>query len=57
MPRTIGGIISGEHPKATLHECSTIYGLEDLYMMLEVTAVDAHNLKVIRDAAAKREEH
>ena len=28
---------------ATLHDLQTIYGTEDLYDMLEVLIVDAHN--------------
>jgi len=29
--------------KATLHECDTIYGIEDIYDMIEIILVDAHN--------------
>ena len=29
--------------KATLHELSTVYGTEDLYLMLEIIVVDAIN--------------
>lgn len=28
---------------ATLHECKTIYGIEDCYDMLEIARVDIHN--------------
>jgi hypothetical protein len=28
---------------ATLHELDTVYGVEDVYDMLEVLSVDAHN--------------
>jgi hypothetical protein len=28
---------------ATLHECQTIYSVEDVYLMLEVISIDAHN--------------
>lgn len=38
---TIGAVISAG--KATLHELDTVYGVEDLYDMLEVIAIDAHN--------------
>lgn len=31
---------------ATLHELQTVYGLEDLYDLLEVALVDAHNRAV-----------
>jgi hypothetical protein len=26
-----------------LHECETVYSVEDVYLMLEVIGVDAHN--------------
>lgn len=32
---------------ATLHELSTFYSLEDVYLMLEVLTVDAHNARAI----------
>ena len=41
VPRTIGAVVSSR--MATLHELETIYGLEDLYAMLEIIAVDSHN--------------
>jgi hypothetical protein len=28
---------------ATLHELQTVYGTKDLYDLLEIAAVDAHN--------------
>jgi hypothetical protein len=37
---------------ATLAELETIYGLEDLYDMLEIIATDAHNRRI----AMKRRE-
>lgn len=36
--------------RATLHELDTIYGSEDLYMLLEIIAVDRANARI----AAKR---
>jgi hypothetical protein len=33
--------------KATLHELDTVYGLEDLYEMIEIITVDAHNQRVL----------
>jgi len=33
---------------ATLNELSTIYGTMDLYDMLELIMVDAHNQRIIR---------
>jgi len=31
---------------ATLHELKTVYGLGDLYLLLEVLSVDRHNERV-----------
>jgi hypothetical protein len=33
--------------KATLHELSTVYGTEDLYLMLEIIVVDAINRRLL----------
>jgi hypothetical protein len=41
VPKTIGVIISKKF--ATLHELSTVYGVEDLYDMLEIITVDSRN--------------
>jgi len=41
VPASIATLISAG--LATLHELDTVYGTEDLWMMLEVNAVDAHN--------------
>lgn len=41
LPSTIGALVSTG--KATLYECETIYSIEDVYLMLEVVLVDAHN--------------
>jgi hypothetical protein len=45
LPRSIGAIVSRR--LATLHELQTVYGAEDLYDLLEVIAVDAHNERVL----------
>ena len=45
MPRTIATIISSK--QATLHELDTVYGLEDMWWMLEVNTVDAHNAGIM----------
>lgn len=34
---------------ATLHELSTVYGLEDAYLLLEIHSVDSHNQRVINE--------
>lgn len=49
VPKVIGAVVSSR--LATLHECSTIYGIEDVYLMLEVAHVDAHN----RSISAKKD--
>jgi hypothetical protein len=41
IPRTIAVVVSAR--LATLNELQTIYGLEDMYSLLEINAVDAHN--------------
>ncbi|AWB26210.1 transcription elongation factor GreA (plasmid) [Methylobacterium currus] len=33
--------------KATLLELSTVYGVEDLYDIIEIIMIDAHNERVI----------
>lgn len=45
LPRTIAVLISAG--KATLHELETVYGMEDVYDMLEIIMVDAHNHRVL----------
>ncbi|MBC9904847.1 transcription elongation factor GreA [Achromobacter xylosoxidans] len=47
MPRSIGLVIS-RHP-GLLHDLQTVYGAEDLYNLLEVIAVDAHNRRVLAE--------
>jgi hypothetical protein len=32
---------------ATLRECKTVYGLEDLYDLLEISQINAHNQRVL----------
>ncbi|WP_312429968.1 transcription elongation factor GreA [Achromobacter sp.] len=32
-----------------LHDLQTVYGVEDLYNLLEVFAVDAHNKRVLTE--------
>ena len=45
VPPAIGAVISAG--KATLHELSTVYGTEDLYLMLEIIVVDAINRRLL----------
>jgi len=53
VPRLIGNVISSG--KATLHECETIYSTEDLYFLLEVVSVDAHNKAAAHRYLSKRD--
>jgi hypothetical protein len=48
VPRTIATVVSSRH--ATLHELDTVYGLEDLWLLLEIITVDAHNTAVTNAA-------
>lgn len=41
MPASIGAVLSAR--MATLHELETVYGVEDVYVMLEILMVDAYN--------------
>jgi hypothetical protein len=40
---------------ATLNELDTVYGVEDLYDMIEVLAVDAHNRMLVSRRSRKRQ--
>lgn len=52
---TIGAVVSAN--KATLHECDTIYSVEDVYLMLEVISIDAHNKRVAEEHARRKAGH
>lgn len=41
MPRAVGTVISGN--RATLIELQTVYGVRDLYNLLEIVMVDFYN--------------
>lgn len=45
MPATIGTVISSR--LATLTELQTVYGVRDLYDMIEVVNVDRYNHKLL----------
>ncbi len=45
MPPTIGTVVSSR--LATLNELQTVYGVRDLYDMLEVINVDRYNTAVM----------
>ena len=44
VPRVIAAVVSSR--LATLVELDTVLGAEDLYMLLEILTVDAHNQRV-----------
>jgi hypothetical protein len=44
----IGTVVSSR--LATLHELDTVYSTEDLYALLEIIAVDAHNKRLAAKA-------
>ncbi len=52
VPPSLGMAISG-HP-GLLGPLTSTLGLEDLYDILEVRRIDAHNMRTIRKAEAKR---
>jgi len=43
VPATVGIVVSKR--LATLHELQTVYGLEDLYDLLEIAVIDDHNAR------------
>lgn len=45
VPGSIGAVISSG--KATLVELKTVLGLEDVYDLLEIISVDAHNRRIM----------
>ena len=46
VPRTIASLVSAK--VATLHELDTVYGMEDVYDMLEVLIIDSENARIAR---------
>lgn len=53
VPRAIGAAVSLK--MATLHELDTVYGVKDLYDLLEVAAIDGYNRRMIQKHIAKQE--
>jgi len=47
VPQTIAAVISGK--QATLIEMQTIYGIEDMWNLLEIITVKNHNEKVMSE--------
>lgn len=43
-----------ENGRATLHECQTVYSVQDVYEMVEIVMVGAHNKRKVREWAEKQ---
>lgn len=54
LPPHIGAVISAK--LATLYEIDTDYGVEDVYLLMEVLSVDAHNRTAYQDYLRSKEE-
>lgn len=54
VPRTIGAAISLK--MASLQQLDTVYGVRDLYDLLEIASVDAHNRRMIEKQAIKEQQ-
>jgi hypothetical protein len=54
VPRPIGALISAKGA-AMLHLCETVYSVEDVYLMLEVLAVDSHNRRLAEEHARRKQ--
>lgn len=48
VPPTIGAVISAR--LATMAELETVLGMEDVYDLLEIIAVDAHNKRIAQQS-------
>lgn len=47
IPRTVATVISGK--LATLIELQTVYGIEDMWNLLEIIIVDNTNARVVNE--------
>jgi hypothetical protein len=52
IPKTIGAAISSG--KANLRDCQDFYSIRDIYNMLEIITVDAHNAKIAEKMKARK---
>ena len=52
VSKVTGALISLK--MATLMELQTFYSVEDAYNMLEIAIVDAHNTRLLREAAERQ---
>lgn len=55
VPTSIASAVLMEQPRVSLHELQTVYSLRDLYDLLEVGAVRAHNERVIAVRRAEQD--
>jgi hypothetical protein len=53
VPAAVSAVISAR--LATLHECDTIYSVEDIYLMLEIVSVDTFNKNVVTEYVRRKE--
>lgn len=54
VPQTVGSAIASG--RATLIELQTVYGLEDLYDLLEIGRIEGYNERLAHEAAANRDD-
>jgi hypothetical protein len=54
LPRPLATALSAR--LATLHELDTVYGVRDLWWLLEVNTVDVHNRMVVNNAQQQGEQ-
>jgi 4-diphosphocytidyl-2C-methyl-D-erythritol kinase len=52
VPDPVGCVVGSR--LATYHELATVYGLEDMYDLLEIVQVDARNQQIADEAAAAK---
>jgi hypothetical protein len=56
VPTLIAIALSAGQPHVTLRELQTVYSLEDLYDLVEVYLVNAHNARLIAKHRARERE-
>jgi len=47
LPRTIGAVVSNSN--TTLKDCQDFHSVEDIYIMLEILSIDAHNRRAVEN--------
>ena len=53
VPRSIAAVIS--YGKATLIDCQTVLSCADVYLLLEMGAVEAHNRRAVEEWVRAKE--